>query len=185
MARLIYSAIASLDGYTVDEHGDFSWCAPDEEVHAFVNDLERPVGTYLYGRRMYHVMRYWETVDLTGASAAHRDYAELWRVAEKVVWSRTLDRVDTERTRLERDLDPDAVRRLADAAERDVSIGGPTLAAPIVRAGLVDDLHLILAPVLVGGGTRALPDDVRRDLELVDHRAFDSGFVHLHHRVRR
>jgi dihydrofolate reductase len=185
MARLIYSAIASLDGYTVDEHGDFSWCEPDEEVHAFVNDLERPVGTHLYGRRMYEVMRYWETVDLTGASPPYRDFAELWRAAEKVVWSRTLDRVDTARTRIERDLDPDAVRRLVDAAERDVSIGGPTLAAPLVRAGLVDDLHLILAPVLVGGGTRALPDDVRLDLELVGHRRFASGFVHLHHRVRR
>jgi dihydrofolate reductase len=185
MARLTYSAICSLDGYTVDEHGDFGWCAPDEEVHAAVNDVERPVGTYLYGRRMYDVLRVWETFDLTDASPATRDYAELWRAADKVVFSRTLDEPATPRTRIERELDVDAVRRLADAADRDVSVGGPTLAAPVLRAGLVDAVDLFLAPLVVGGGTRALPDGARLELELVGERRFDSGFVQLSYRARR
>jgi dihydrofolate reductase len=185
MARLTYSAICSLDGYTVDEHGDFGWCAPDEEVHAAVNDVERPVGTYLYGRRMYDVLRVWETLDLTDASPATRDFAELWRAADKVVFSRTLDEPTTPRTRIERELDVDAVRRLADAADRDVSVGGPTLAAPVLRAGLVDTVELFLAPRVVGGGTRALPDGARLELELVGERRFDSGFVQLSYRARR
>lgn len=185
MARLTYSVICSLDGYTVDAHGDFDWCAPDEEVHAFVNDLERDVGTYLYGRRMYDVMRYWQTVGPDDESAVARDFAEIWRAADKVVFSRTLAQADTPRTRVERELDLDAVRRLVDAADGDVSVGGPTIAAPLVRAGRVDDFHQLLAPVVVGGGTRALPDDVRLDLELVSERRFASGFVHLHHRARR
>ncbi len=183
MGRLVYSVISSLDGYTVDDEGDFSWCAPDEEVHAFVNDLERGVGTYVYGRRMYDVMRYWQTVDTASGSPATRDYASIWRAADKIVFSRSLEAVDTPRTRLERDLVPDAVRRMVDAADRDVSIGGPTVAAPLLRAGLVDEVHQILAPVVVGGGTRAWPDDVRLDLELVSTGEFASGFVHLHHRL--
>ena len=179
MARLIYSAIASLDGYTVDADGSFDWCAPDEEVHAAVNEQERPIGTYLLGRRMYDVMQVWQTWDTTDEPPAVRDYAEIWRAADKVVYSRTLAEATTPRTRIERDLDLDGVRRMVDASDRDVSIGGPTIAAPVIRAGLVDELHLYLAPVVVGGGTRALPDGVRLDLRLVDERRFASGFVHL------
>jgi dihydrofolate reductase len=185
MARLTYSAICSLDGYTVDAHGDFEWCAPDEEVHAAVNGVERPIGTYLYGRRMYDVLKVWETLDLTDASPAVRDFAETWRAADKVVYSRTLEAPTTPRTRIERELDVDAVRRFADAADRDVSVGGPTLAAPVIRAGMVDAVDLFVAPVVVGGGTRALPDGARLDLELVGERHFASGFVQLGYRARR
>jgi len=185
MARLIYAAIASLDGFVADEDGRFDWAAPDEEVHAFVNDLERRVGTYLYGRRMYDVMAFWETAD-TGPDepAVMRDYAEIWRAADKVVYSATLEAATTARTRIERAFDPEAVRRLKGSAGRDVSVGGPTLAAEAFRAGLVDELHLFLTPVLVGGGTRALPEGVRLELELLDEHRFAGGVVHLHHRVR-
>jgi dihydrofolate reductase len=184
MAKLIYSAIASLDGYVADEDGNFEWAAPDEEVHAFVNDLERPVGTYLYGRRMYEVMVVWETMP-TGADQgpAMRDYAEIWRAADKVVYSRTLEAAASARTRIERDFDPDAVRRTKAAAERDISVGGPGLAAHAFRAGLVDECHLLLVPAIVGGGTRALPDDVRVSLALLDERRFAGGVVHLHYRT--
>jgi dihydrofolate reductase len=185
MARLVYSAISSLDGYVADEQGGFDWAAPDEEVHAHVNDLERPVGTYLYGRRMYDVMAVWETMPTTDEPAVIRDFAEIWRAAEKVVYSTTLDSVSTPRTRLEREFDPAAVRALVDSADRDVSIGGPHLAARALEAGLVDELHLYLTPVLVGGGTRSLPDGVRLDLELLDEHRFGNGVVHLHYRVRR
>jgi dihydrofolate reductase len=184
MANLIYSAITSLDGYVADDAGDFGWAAPDEEVHAFVNDLERPIGTYLYGRRMYDVMAYWETArtdaDLTPVS---RDYAEIWASADKIVYSRTLEDVASARTRLVRDFDADAVRQLKTAAERDLSVGGPHLAARAFASGLVDECHLFLTPVLVGGGTRALPDGVRLGLELLDERRFANGVVHLHYRV--
>jgi dihydrofolate reductase len=184
MAKLIYSAIASLDGYVADEDGNFEWAAPDEEVHAFVNDLERPVGTYLYGRRMYEVMVAWETMP-TGADQgpAMRDYAEIWRAADKVVYSRTLEAAASARTRIERDFDPDAVRRMKAAAERDISVGGAGLAAHAFRAGLVDECHLLLVPAIVGGGTRALPDDVRVSLALLDERRFAGGVVHLHYRT--
>jgi dihydrofolate reductase len=182
VAKLTYSAIASLDGYTVDADGNFDWCAPDEEVHATVNERERAIGTYLVGRRMYEVMRFWDDLDATDEPPVMRDFAEIWRAADKIVYSRTLAEVTAPRTTLERDLDPAAVRRLADAADRDVSIGGPTLAAPVIRAGLVDEVHLFLAPVVVGGGTRALPDGVRLDLHLVEERRFASGFVHLGYR---
>ena len=180
MARLTYASICSLDGYTVDAAGSFAWAAPDEEVHAFVNDLERPVGTYLYGRRMYEVMRYWETAE--GRSDTTDEYADLWRAADKVVYSTTLDAVTTGRTRLERSFDPDAVRAMKAAGDHDLSIGGPTLAAAALRAGLVDDLHLFLVPTVVGGGTRALPERLSVPLELVDEHRFASGFVHLHYR---
>ncbi|HEU4976829.1 MAG TPA: dihydrofolate reductase family protein [Baekduia sp.] len=186
MARLISSSLASLDGYVADEQGRFDWCAPDEEVHAFVNDLERPIGTYLYGRRMYEVMRFWETVEPGPDEApAFGDYARIWRAADKVVFSRTLKAVDTARTRLERELRPDDLRAMKAAADRDLSIGGAELAGQALAAGLVDELHLILAPVVVGGGTRALPDGARLDLELVSERRFAGGMVHLHHRIRR
>ena len=183
MARLIYAALASLDGYTADRGGSFDWAAPDEEVHAFVNDLERGIGTYLYGRRMYETMRVWETMDVADEPVAMGDYAELWRAADKVVYSATLDAPTTSRTQLVREFDPEEVRALKDRATADLGIGGPTLAASAFRAGLVDDIHLILSPVIVGGGTRALPDDVRLDLELVDERRFSGGSVHLHYRA--
>jgi dihydrofolate reductase len=170
---LVYSAIASLDGYVADTDGRWDWSMPDAEVHAYVNDLERPIGTYLYGRRMYEVMRVWETID--DPDPAMRDYAEIWRAADKVVYSSTLAAVTTDRTRLERALDPDAVRAL----EGDVSIGGPTLAAVALRAGLVDEIHLLLSPVVVGGGTAVLPDGLRIDLELRDERRFANGTVAL------
>jgi dihydrofolate reductase len=184
MAKLIYAAIASLDGYVADANGNFEWAAPDAEVHAFVNDLERPIGTCLYGRRMYDVMRYWETAPTTGDEpAVMRDFAELWQAADKIVYSKTLETATTAKTRLERDFDPEAVRALKASADRDLSIGGPHLAAQALAAGLVDELHLFLHPILVGGGNRALQDGVRAQLELLDQRQFKSGVVHLHYRV--
>jgi dihydrofolate reductase len=185
MARLIYAAIASLDGYVADEHGKFEWAAPDEEVHRFVNELERPIGTYLYGRRMYEVMVYWETAETTAAepTAAH-DYVEIWRAADKIVYSTTLDTVSSARTRLERTFDREAVEQIKASASSDISVGGPELAGHALRAGLVDELHLFLNPVIIGGGNPALPDDVRLDLELMDERRFSGGVVHLHYRVR-
>jgi dihydrofolate reductase len=181
---LIYSAIASLDGYIADEDGNFEWSAPGEEVHAFINELERPVGTYLYGRRMYEVMRVWETPEaLPGATPAVLEFADVWRAADKVVYSRTLEAVDTERTRLERDFDVEAVRDLKASAERDLTIGGSELAAHALRAGLVDEYQLFFVPVLVGGGTRSLREGVRTELELVDERRFESGFVYLRYRA--
>jgi dihydrofolate reductase len=182
VAKLIYSAIASLDGYVVDMEGKFDWAAPDAEVHAFVNDLERPIGTYLYGRRMYETMAVWETLD--DAEPEMRDYAQLWRAADKVVYSRTLDSVSTPRTRLERELEPDAVRALVARASRDVSVGGPTLAAAALAAGLVDQVQLFLNPIAVGGGTPALPAGLRVALELLDQRRFGNGVVFLGYRVR-
>jgi dihydrofolate reductase len=184
MARLQYAAICSLDGYTEDADGKFDWAAPDEEVHAFVNDLERPVGTALYGRRMYETLAVWQTIGGPEHHAIENDYAEIWRGTDKVVYSTTLPAVSTPRTRLERTFDPETVGRLKDAATSDLAIGGPGLAAQALRAGLVDDVHLFLHPVVVGGGTRALPDGVRLDLELVSERRFAGGVVHLHHRRR-
>jgi dihydrofolate reductase len=186
MARLIYSAIASLDGYVADEGDDFRWAAPDEEVHAFVNDLEREVGTYLYGRRMYEVMRYWETDEATrGEAPLELDYARIWRKAEKVVYSRTLGSVSSARTRIERDFDAAAIRREKARAGSDISVGGPGLAARALEAGLVDELGLFVVPTVVGGGTRSLPDHVRLELELVDERRFEGGTVYLHYRIVR
>ena len=183
MARLIYSAIASLDGYVEDEDGKFGWAEPDEEVHAFVNDLERPVGTYLYGRRLYETMAGWETdPGLAGLSPVTRDFAAIWQAAGKIVYSRTLEAVSTTRTRIEREFDPDAVRQEKEAAASDLLVGGAVLAAEAFRAGLVDELHLLLTPVLVGGGKRALPEGVGLKLELLDERRFGSGTVFLRYR---
>jgi dihydrofolate reductase len=180
MARLIYSAIASLDGYVADEHGKFDWAEPDDEVHRFVNDLERPVGTYLYGRRMYDVMVLWETAHtLADQPTFARDFAVLWQAAEKVVYSRTLETVSSARTRIEREFDPEAVRQLKAESESDLSVGGPHLAAQAIRAGLVDEYQLFLNPIVVGGGNQALPDDVRLQLELLDERRFGNGVVYL------
>src|ERR1700679_3171989 len=184
MPKLIYQAIASLDGYVEDEAGNFDWAAPDGEVHAFVNDLERPIGTYLYGRRMYETMVYWETVS-TGIdqSAESRDFAEIWRAAEKIVYSRNLETVSSQRTRIERDLHPDAVRRLKETSKADITIGGADLAGQALALGLVDECHLFLGPILVGGGKRALPDQFRAQLELLDESRFRNGVVHLRYRV--
>jgi dihydrofolate reductase len=183
MARLIYAAIASLDGYVEDEGGKFDWAVPDEEVHAFVNDLERPLGTYLYGRRMYETMVFWETAGGGDEPAVFNDYAELWRDAEKIVYSRTLQTVASAKTRIEPDFDPEAIRRLKESSPADISVGGAELAGRALDAGLVDECHLFLFPIAVGGGKRALPDGVRTRLELLDERRFDSGVVHLHYRV--
>lgn len=185
MARLFYSAIMSLDGYVADEDGTFDWAAPDEEVHRFVNDLERPVGTYLYGRRMYEVMVAWETMDtLADQSPAARDFAQLWRATEKIVYSRTLRTVSSARTRIERDFDPEAVRQLKAAAGRDLTVGGPNLAAQAFKARLIDECHLFVTPVVVGGGTPAHPSNFRLELELLDERRFGNGVVHLRYRTR-
>jgi dihydrofolate reductase len=165
-----------------DEDGKFDWAAPDDEVHAFVNDLERPVGTHLYGRRMYEVMAAWETID--DPAPVMRDYAQIWRAADKVVYSKSLDAVSSARTRLERDFDPEAIRRMKATAPSDISVGGPELAAQAIAAGLVDELHLFLTPVVVGGGKRSLPNNVRLKLELLDERRFGNGVVHLHYGVR-
>jgi len=177
MAKLIYTAIASLDGYIEDEDGRFEWAAPDEDVHAFVNDLERPIGTYLYGRRMYEVMAAWETI--SDPAPVMQDYAHVWRAADKIVYSTTLETVSSARTRIERAFDPEAVRQMKASAERDLSIGGPELAARAFRAGLVDECRLFLSPIVVGGGKPALPDGVRLPLELLDERRFGNGVVHL------
>ena len=184
IAKLIYSAIASLDGYVADEEGNFDWAAPDGEVHRFVNDLERAVGTYLYGRRMYEVMSSWETAPVDADQpAVVRDFAQIWQAADKIVYSKTLERVSTARTRIERDLDPEAVRMLKATAARDISVGGPELAAQAIEAGLVDELQLFVTPVVVGGGKQSLPDNVRLRLELLDERRFDSGVVYLRYRT--
>ena len=179
---LIYSMITSLDGYTADADGKFDWAAPDEEVHAFINDLGRGIGTHLYGRRMYEVMLYWETVSLEGQSPAGRDYAAIWRSADKIVYSATLRTAPSARTRIEPRFDPDAVQALKQHG--DVSIGGPGLAATAMRAGLVDEYQLFVTPVVVGGGTSVFPDGVRAGLDLVDHRRFASGVVYLRYRPR-
>jgi dihydrofolate reductase len=185
VANLIYSTITSLDGYVADEDGTFDWAAPDEEVHAFVNDLERKVGAYLYGRRMYEVMRYWETARaLPGLPPVEQDYAQIWQAADKVVYSRTLEAVSSERTRIERDFDPEVVQQLKAQAERDISVGGPELAAQALEAGLVDECRLFIAPVVVGGGKRSLPGNVRLELDLLDERRFASGVVYLHYSIR-
>lgn len=184
MGRLLCTGLTSLDGYIADERGDFSWGAPDAAVHAFVNDLERSIGTYLYGRRMFEVMRYWETAhEQPDRPDVERDYTSLWQAADKVVFSTTLDEAGTRRTRLEREFDADAVRELVRGSTRDVSISGPGLAAHAFRAGLVDEVRLFLYPVVVGGGTRFLPDGVRLSLELMEERRFDSGAVFLRYRV--
>jgi len=185
MARLIYSAIASLDGYVEDEQGKFDWATPDDKVHAFVNDLERPIGTYLYGRRMYETMVFWETVSTSAdRPAVTRDFAEIWRAAEKIVYSRTLHTLSSARTRIEHDFDPAAIARLKESTDRGITVGGAELAGKAIAEGLVDECRLFLTPIIVGGGKHALPGDVRAQLELLGERRFRSGVVHLHYGVR-
>jgi dihydrofolate reductase len=184
VGKLIYLAITSLDGYTTDEEGKFDWAAPDQEVHTFVNDLVRPIGTHLYGRRMYETMVYWETAHtLPLQQAFENDFAAVWQAADKIVYSKTLKAVSSARTRIEQNFDPAAVRQMKSAAERDISVSGPNLAAQAIQAGLVDELHLFVTPIVVGGGTRSLPDNVRLKLELLHQRRFGSGVVYLRYRT--
>ena len=186
MAHLIYSAMTSLDGYIEDRDGRFDWAAPDEEVHRFVNDLERTAGTHLYGRRMYETMMVWETdPSFAAESPILGDYAEIWQAVDKIVYSRTLETVSTRRTRIERSFDPEAIKRLKETAEQDISIGGPEIAAHAFRAGLIDECQLYIAPIVVGGGKPSLPDDVRLELELLEERAFGSGMVFLRYQVKQ
>lgn len=183
MATLIYTAIMSLDGFIEDAAGRFDWAMPSDEAHAFINDRERPVGTYLYGRRMYQTMVGWETdPNLAGQSPITRDYEQIWQSADKVVYSTTLESATTARTRIEREFDPDAIRRMKAALRHNLTIGGPNLAGHAFEAGLIDECHLYLAPLLVGGGKPALPKGVRLPLELVEQRRFDDGMVYLHYR---
>ncbi|WIM99079.1 dihydrofolate reductase family protein [Actinoplanes oblitus] len=184
MARLICTGITSLDGYINDERGNFDWSQPDEEVHSFVNDLERPIGTYLYGRRLYEVMRFWADPHVgPDPSPAALDYAAIWQAADKIVYSTSLESTDTPRTRIERAFDPKTVQALKDTADRDLSIGGPHLAAHAFRAGLVDEVQLFVSPVSVGGGTRFLPTGVRLDLKLAEQQRFANGVVYLRYQA--
>jgi dihydrofolate reductase len=186
MANLIYSAISSLDGYIEDPDGKFEWAMPDEEVHSFINNLERAAGTYLYGRRMYETMMVWETdPNLAAESPLMRDFAEIWQAANKIVYSKTLETISTRKTQLEQTFDPEAIRQLKAAGEHDILIGGPELAAHAFRAGLIDECHLFLVPILVGGGKSALPDNVRMELELLAERRFRNGTVYLRYRTRQ
>jgi dihydrofolate reductase len=185
LAKLIYSTLASLDGYIEDENGRFDWAKPDEEVHSFFNELERPVGTHLYGRRMYETMLHWEGAEaVEGQPPYIREFAEIWRAADKVVYSRTVESPSSARTRIERSFDPGAIRQMKDSVERDLAIGGPELAAQAIGAGIVDEFHLVLVPVAVGGGKPALPRGHRLDLELLDQGRFANGTIHLHYRDR-
>ncbi|MCU1518325.1 MAG: deaminase [Pseudarthrobacter sp.] len=183
MGQLIYSGIASLDGYVADRNGDFSWSQPDEEVHAFINDLERDVGTYLFGRRMYQVMAAWETLGGADDPAVIQDFARIWQGADKVVYSASLESVDTARTRLEREFNPDAVRELKAGTDSKIGIGGATIAAAALNAGLVDECRVFLNPVAVGGGLRFLPDGLDLRLELLEERRFGNGVVYLRYRT--
>src|SRR5262245_54495518 len=183
MPKLLYTVITSLDGYVNDEDGRFEWAAPDRSVHAFVNDLERPIGTYLYGRRLYETMVFWETVEPQVDQPEVADFAALWRAAAKVVYSTSLGEVTSARTRLERTFDVEAVRALKVASDRDLSIGGSELAAHAFRAGLVDEIRMFLNPVSVGGGSRFLPDGVRLNLELLEEHRFDNGVVYVRYNV--
>jgi len=186
MAHLIYIANASLDGYIEDKHGKFDWTAPDDEYFKFISNLVREAGTYLYGRRMYETMMVWETdPKLAAESPLRRDFAEIWQTANKIVYSKTLETVSTRKTQLERSLDPEAIRQLKEAVEQDILIGGPELAAHAFRSGLIDECHLFLMPIIVGGGKQFLPDNVRLELELLEERRFGSGVVFLRYRTRQ
>ncbi|SEE98289.1 Dihydrofolate reductase [Arthrobacter alpinus] len=185
MAKLIYTAITSLDGYIEDRNGNFDWAMPDEEVHGYVNNLERGNGTFLLGRRMYQTMAVWEEIHVqSGHPEVMRDYAAIWHGGDKVVYSGTLDHATTERTRIERVFDPENVRRMKADSATDLSVGGAQLAGVALRAGLVDEIHLLISPVLVGGGKPALPEIDATRLELLGQRGFGNGVVHLHYAVR-
>ncbi|MGH8775429.1 MAG: dihydrofolate reductase family protein [Jiangellaceae bacterium] len=184
MAALIYSGIASLDGYVADEDGRFDWAQPDDEVHASINELASHVGTHLYGRRMYEVLLPWETLHtLPDQPRVLLDFARVWHAADKVVYSTTLPEVSTARTRLERSFDAGEVRRMKVSADRDLTVGGPGLASHALAAGLVDECHVYVVPVVVGGGIRFLPPGLRLDLQLLDERRFGSGVILLRYRT--
>ena len=183
MAKLVYTALMSLDGYIQDKDGNFDWATPDAEAHAFINDIERGVGTYLYGRRMYEVMAVWQTMPTADDPPCIVDYAKIWRAAKKVVYSKTLQSVSTPKTEVERRFEPDTVRRMKASATRDLSIGGPTLAAHAFKAGIVDECHLFIAPAIIGGGTSAFPSDDHLELRLQEERRFRSGMVYLRYRA--
>jgi dihydrofolate reductase len=182
MPKLIYINNMSLDGYMEDETGAFDWGNP-EEVHAFITDLVRPVGTHLYGRRLYETMAYWDA-PVEGYPAEHRDFARIWQKAEKIVFSRTLAAATTRKTRVDRDFNTDAIRKLKRESEHDLSIGGAELAGVALHADLVDECHLFVHPVIVGGGKPAFPAALRRKVELLETRRFSTGAVHLHYRLR-
>jgi dihydrofolate reductase len=186
MAKLIYAAISSLDGYVADAQGNFDWSMPSDEVHRFVNNLQRGIGTYLYGRRMYEVMRYWDTASTgSGEPSAEQEFAKIWQATDKIIYSGSLDEVSTARTRLERVFDQRSIQQMKAHATRDIAVSGPTLAGQALRQGLVDECQLFLSPIIVGGGTPALPDNIRLDLHLLDERRFGNGVVYLHYRVTR
>ncbi len=186
MANLIYTANMSLDGYTEDKDGKFDWTGPNDESFRFITNLIRATRTHLYGRRMYETMMVWETEPALAMESPHmRDFAEAWQSANKIVYSRTLETISTRKTRLERTFDPKAIRQLKETAEQDILIGGPELAAQAIRAGLIDEYHLFLIPILVGGGKSALPDNVRLELDLLDERRFSNGTVFLRYRARQ
>jgi dihydrofolate reductase len=186
MAHLIYSAISSLDGYIEDKDGRFDWAAPDEEVHRFINNLERTAGTYLYGRRMYETMMVWETDPSFAAdSPITQDFAQIWQAADKIVYSRTLASASTRKTQIEPNFNPEAIRQLKGAVGQDILIGGPELAAHAFRSGLIDECHLFLTPIIVGGGKPCLPENVRLELELLEERRFGNGTVYLRYQARQ
>jgi dihydrofolate reductase len=182
MAKLIYTAIMSLDGYVADKSDNFDWAVPDEVVHTFVNDMERPIGTYLYGRRLYEVMVGWETVDAQSDQPPYiLDYAKIWQAASKILFSKTLETVSSSHTRIERDFDPDIVRKMKETSRRDLSVGGPNIAAQAIKAGLIDEYHFFVTPILIGTGKRFFPDEVQLKLKLLDECRFGNGMVHLHY----
>jgi dihydrofolate reductase len=184
MAKLIYFSGTSLDGYIADD-GNFEWSMPSDEVLAFINDLHRPIGTYLYGRKEYETMAVWKTPEvLPGLTSVMLDFARIWQAAEKVVYSRSRETVSTPRTRLEREFDPQAVRALKAELPLDISVAGPTLAGHAIRAGLVDEYHLLVVPTLLGRGIRVLPGDVRIRLDLLEERRFGNGMVYLRYQAQ-
>ncbi|THG29275.1 dihydrofolate reductase family protein [Naasia lichenicola] len=183
MGRLIYASIVSLDGYVADAAGRFDWSEPDDEVHRFVNEIQRPIGTHLYGRRLYDVLVAWETWDVTREPEVIRDYAEIWRGADKVVYSRTLQEPKSARTRIVEEFDVTAVVELKATSATDILIGGPEIAALALAAGIVDEIHLLVSPVVVGAGNPAFPDDLALSLELTAEHRFGNGVVHLQYSV--
>jgi len=182
MSKLIYITNTSLDGYIEDETGAFDWLN-SHQVYEFITDLVRPIGTYLYGRRLYETMVYWAG-PVDGYPPEHRDFATVWQKHEKIVFSRTLTTATTHNTRLERDFDPEAIRKLKQESEQDIAIGGAELAGLALEANLVDDCHLFVHPMIVGGGKPAFPPTLRRNLELLETRPFDTGVIHVRYRIR-
>jgi dihydrofolate reductase len=183
MAKLVYSAITSLDGCIADEAGNIDWGAPDSDVFAFINDQEREFGTYLYGRRMYETMVYWETFEGSDDDPTELAFGEIWRAASKVVFSTTLEKPSSAKTRIERCFDPASIQRMKQTSERDISINGANLAGQAIEARLVDDIHLFITPVVIGGGKRALTANLQTNLDLLGVDRFQSGVIHLHYRV--